>query len=77
MEPEQYHHIRAAKKVSATTREPTGAAFMLRCAELNLSDEALRGMTMGMIYDLLIEKANDQEKYPRKATQADIDAMFG
>lgn len=50
---------------------------MLRCAELNLSDEALGGMTMGMVYDLLIEKANDQEKYPYKATQADIDAMFG
>lgn len=77
MEPEQRDHIRAQKKISATTREPTGAAFMLRCCELNLSDEALAGMTMGMVFDLLVEKANDQEKYPRKATQADIDAMFG
>lgn len=50
---------------------------MLRCAELNLSDEALRGMDMGMVYDLLIEKANDQEKYPFKATQEDIKAFFG
>lgn len=50
---------------------------MLRCAELNLSDEALRGMTMGMVYDLCTEKANDQEKYPIKATQEDIYAFFG
>ena len=45
---------------------------MLRCCELGLSDEALLGMTMGMVYDLLIEQANDHETYPRKATQDDI-----
>lgn len=61
----------------ASTREPTGAAFMLRCAELGLSDEALNNMTMGMIYDMLIEKANDHENYPIKATQDDIYAFFG
>ena len=32
-----------------TVRESTGALFMLRCAELGLSDEALDGMTMGMV----------------------------
>ena len=46
---------------------------MLRCAQLNRSDEALAGMTMGMVYDLLIEKANDAEKYPRMAQQEDFD----
>ena len=50
---------------------------MLRCAELGLSDEALYGMSMGMVYDLLTEKANDKEKYPVKATQSDIEAFFG
>lgn len=50
---------------------------MLRCAELHLSDEALAEMTMGMVYDMLIEQANDHEQYPYKATQADIDRMFG
>ena len=49
---------------------------MLRCAELNLSDEALIGMTVGMVYDMLIEKANDREEYPYQATQEDIDAFF-
>lgn len=50
---------------------------MLRCAELHLSDSALASMTMGMIYDMMTERANDQEKYPYKATQADIEAFFG
>ena len=50
---------------------------MLRCAELGLSAADLDDMTMGMVYDMLAEKANDQEKYPYKATQADIDRFFG
>ena len=69
--------LHPGKKVRATTREPTGALFMLRCAELNLSDRALGGMTMGMVYDLLTEKMNDNEKYPYKATQEDIERYFG
>ena len=60
-----------------TTREPTGAAFMLRCAELGLSDDALEQMSMGMVYDMMIEKANDAETYPYVATQEDIYAFFG
>lgn len=50
---------------------------MLRCAELGLSDEALAGMTIGMVYDLLTEQANDKEEYPVKADQEDIERMFG
>ena len=49
---------------------------MLRCAELGLSREDLDDMTVGMVYDMLIEQANDQEKYPYKATQADINYFF-
>lgn len=50
---------------------------MLRCAQLGLSDEALNTMTMGMVYDMYTEKANDQEEYPFIATQDDIYAFFG
>jgi len=50
---------------------------MLRCAELALTDEALRGMTMGMVYDLLIEKGNDREEWPIKGTAADYKRIFG
>lgn len=65
------------KKVRPTIREPNGSQFMLRCCELGLSDEQLENMTMGMVYDLGIEKANDQEEYPIKATQEDIYDFFG
>lgn len=50
---------------------------MLRCAQLGLSDQALSEMTMGMIYDMLIEQNNDSEEYPYKATQEDIEMFFG
>ena len=50
---------------------------MLRCAQLGLSDEALNNMTIGMVYDMLTEQANDLEKYPYKANQEDINKFFG
>lgn len=61
----------------ATTREPNGAIFMLRCAHFGLSDEALSTMTMGMVYDMLTEEGNDRESYPYEATQEDIRSFFG
>lgn len=57
----------------ATVREETVATFMLRCAELGLSREDLADMTMGMVYDMLIERANDHEQYSIRATQEDFD----
>lgn len=50
---------------------------MLRCAELGLSDDDLKTMTIGMVYDMIIERGNDGEKYPVLATQDDIKAFFG
>ena len=50
---------------------------MLRCAELGLSSEDLDTMTVGMVYDMLTERANDAEKWPYKATQEDIESIFG
>lgn len=61
----------------ATVREPNGAIFMVRCAHFGLSDEALANMTMGMVYDMVIEEGNDREEYPIKATQEDIRSFFG
>lgn len=57
----------------ATIREETGSTFMLRCAELGLTMDDLDSMTMGMVYDLLIERANDHEQYSYRATQEDFD----
>lgn len=67
----------AGKKMRATTREPSGSLYMLRCAHLGLSVEALNDMTMGMVYDMLIEEGNDREDYPFEATQNDINSFFG
>ena len=77
MELEQQNDLEAQKKIRATVREPNGAIFMLRCAHFGLSDEALKTMTMGMVYDMLTEEANDREEYPFEATQDDIKSFFG
>ncbi len=66
----------AKKSMRATIRPNTGALFMLRCAELGLSRDDLDSMTVGMVHDLLIERANDREEYPYQATQDDINKFF-
>lgn len=55
----------------------TGALFMLRCAQYGLSDEALAGMTIGMVYDMITEQMNDAEEYPYVADQDDINWLMG
>lgn len=45
---------------------------MLRCAELGLSREDLEEYTIGMVYDLLIEKENDSIKYPYKGAPGSL-----
>lgn len=49
---------------------------MLRCAELGLSRSDLDDMTMGMVYDMLIEKTNDGEKYPLKGVPGTLKEFF-
>lgn len=51
---------------------------MLRCAELGLSLDLLDNMTVGMVYDMLIERANDREKYPYRGRPGGLaDFMTG
>jgi hypothetical protein len=59
-----------------TVREETGATFMLRCTELGLTCNDLEGMTMGMVFDMLIERANDQEKYPFRGQPGTLKSFF-
>lgn len=49
---------------------------MLRCAELGLSRSELDDMTMGMVYDMLIERANDREQYPIKGRPGTLKDFF-
>lgn len=52
--------------------------FNLRCCELGIvSNEALDAFTIGMVYDLLIERINDRAEYAKKADQGDINKFFG
>jgi hypothetical protein len=49
---------------------------MLRCAELGISSKDLDDFTMGMIYDMLTERANDSVKYDKKAPAGSMAAFF-
>lgn len=49
---------------------------MLRCAELGLSREDLDDMTVGMVYDMLTEKANDHEKYDKVLPAGSMKGFF-
>lgn len=45
----------------------------MRCVELGLSMKDLEDLDVGMVYDIMIEKANDSAEYDQVATQADFD----
>lgn len=49
---------------------------MLRCTELGLTKDMLELLSVGDVYDMCIEKANDLEEYPTKGTQEDINSFF-
>lgn len=51
----------------------TTALFLLRCVELGLSMADLEDLDMGMVFDMLTEKTNDDYDYPQIAAQADFD----
>lgn len=45
---------------------------MLRCAELGLRREDLDEMSIGMVYDMLIERDNDSTKYDYKGAPGSL-----
>lgn len=51
------------------------ALFLLRCVQLGLSMSDLDGLTIGTVFDMMIERANDEcaDEYARTATQSDFD----
>lgn len=58
-------------------REPNIAIYMLRCTKLGLTKEILENITVGDVYDMMIEEDNDSYNWPIKATQDDIRHFFG
>ena len=53
----------------------TTALFYLRAVQLGLSIGDLEYLSIGMVYDMLIESLNDKYDYPALATQSDIDNL--
>lgn len=49
---------------------------MLRCAELHLSGADLDEFTIGMVYDMMIERGNDNFKYDKKAPAGSMVSFF-
>ena len=50
----------------------TTPLFLLRCVELGISISDLDLLTIGLVLDMWTEKANDDVKYDRIATQEDF-----
>lgn len=78
MEFVKYADCRTEKKTGVTIeREITTGLVLLRCSQLGLSMSDLDYLDMGMVYDMIIEQANDaaEDSYDtvREATQADFD----
>ena len=78
MEAQQRDDLREQKKSEGRSDRPlTTGLFLLRCAQLGLSMADLDLLTVGMVYDMLIENGNDgcADAYAKTATQADFDAF--
>ncbi len=77
MESEYGNEFRGQKKSRLTTREINTPLFLLRAVQMGISIRDLDLLTIGMVNDMAVEEANDDFKYPVKATQDDINKFFG
>lgn len=55
-----------------SARPESTALFLLRCIQLGISMEDLDHLTMGMVYDIFLERANDDYEWDDLATAEDI-----
>ena len=67
--------VNRKKKQREIDRELNTPLFMLRCVQLGISIRDLDLLSIGLVNDMFIEKANDDYDYPYIATQEDIDAL--
>lgn len=51
----------------------TSALFLLRCSEIGLSMTDLDDLSVGMVNDMFVEKANDNYDWREIANQRDFD----
>lgn len=55
----------------------TVGLYLLRCLQAGLHMADLDELTMGDVYDVLIEQGNDSCEYTPLANQSDMDAFRG
>lgn len=65
------------KKSRKTDREMTVGLYTLRCLQVGLHIADLEELTVGEVYDIMIEAGNDNCEYTPLADQSDIDAFIG
>lgn len=53
----------------------TTPLFLLRCVQLGISIRDLDLLTVGVVFDMYTESANDNYKYAQIGTQAQMDAF--
>ena len=51
----------------------TTPLFLLRCAQVGISIQDLDLLTVGLVLDICTEKNKDDYKWPKTATQEDMD----
>ena len=64
-----------AKKTRPIDRSMTTALFLLRAAQMGLSMSDLDLLTIGMVWDMMTEAANDHCTYEQLPTQDDFDSF--
>lgn len=77
MERERAYIGKAKKLKKPTVRESTTALYHLRTKQLGLTLEEMFDLNYGEVLDMITESANDHAQYDYKATQDDINSMFG
>lgn len=56
-----------------SARPESTALILLRCVQIGLSMADLDTLTLGMVYELFAEKANDSYEWGEEATLEDIE----
>ncbi len=76
MDEHQRDLIHTKKRGRATVRPITVGLFMLRAKQIGLSLMEMEYLTIGEVYDMVIEQGNDYEEWDAIATQDDIDKFL-
>lgn len=70
-------HLHPKKHGEETTRDFTVGVYLLRVKDVGFNLDEIDRLTTGMVMDAIIEKGNDNEKYPKKGSAATFKAQFG